>query len=108
MKVLAAALLLLCACRLQAALVRREVLAEEAAPPAKDDFFTRHFQSFSDFMTKDLAQKLQVEELRSQAEAYLDRANKQLTPLAQELRSNVLGLFSSLLELGKGKGEGQP
>lgn len=38
--------------------------------------------------------------------AYLDRANKQLTPLAQELRSNVLGLFSSLLELGKG--EGQP
>uniref|UniRef100_A0A663EMP1 Apolipoprotein A-II n=1 Tax=Aquila chrysaetos chrysaetos TaxID=223781 RepID=A0A663EMP1_AQUCH len=100
MKVLAAALLLLCACRLQAALVRREVLAEEATPPAEDDFFTRHFQSFSDFMTKDLAQKLQVEE------AYLDRANKQLTPLAQELRSNVLGLFSSLLELGKG--EGQP
>uniref|UniRef100_A0A8B9NIL2 Apolipoprotein A-II n=1 Tax=Accipiter nisus TaxID=211598 RepID=A0A8B9NIL2_9AVES len=100
MKVLVAALLLLCACCLQAALVRREVLAEEAAPPAEDDFFTRHFQSFSNFMTKDLAQKLQVEE------AYLDRANKQLTPLAQELRSNVLGLFSSLLELGKG--EGQP
>jgi len=68
MKVLVAALLLLCACRLQAALVRREAPAEEAAPPAVDDFFTRHFQPFSDFMTKDLPQKLQVEELRSQAE----------------------------------------
>ncbi|XP_059688397.1 apolipoprotein A-II-like [Gavia stellata] len=105
MKLLVAALLLLCACRLQAALVRREAPPEEAAPPAVDDFFTRHFQSFSDFMTKDLPQKLQAEELRSQAEAYLDRANKQLAPLAQELRSNFFGLFSSLLELGKGEGQ---
>lgn len=35
--------------------------------------------------------------------AYLDRANKQLAPLAQELRSNFVGLFSSLLDLGKGE-----
>ncbi|KAM6112591.1 apolipoprotein A-II [Phoenicopterus ruber ruber] len=103
MKVLAAALLLLCACRLQAALVRRDAPEEEAAPPAVDDFFTRHFQSFSDFMTKDLPQKLQTEQLRSQAEAYLDRANKQLAPLAQELRSNIASFFNSLLELGKGE-----
>ncbi|KAM6038006.1 apolipoprotein A-II isoform 1-T2 [Theristicus caerulescens] len=106
MKVLAAALLLLCVCRLQAALVRRETAAEEAAPPAVDDFFTRHFQSLSNFMTKDLPEKLKTEELRSQAEAYLDRANKQLAPLAQELRSNFLGFLSSLLDLGKG--EAQP
>ncbi|KAM6228867.1 apolipoprotein A-II [Spheniscus humboldti] len=106
MKVLAAALLLLlCVCCLQAALVRREAPTEETDPPAVDDFFTRHFQSFSDFMTKDLPQKMQAAELRSQAEAYLDRANKQLAPLAEELRSNILGLFSSLLELGKGKGQ---
>ncbi|KAM9251954.1 apolipoprotein A-II [Cariama cristata] len=105
MKVLVAALLLLCACCLQAALVRREAPVEEAAPPAVDEFFTRHIQSFSDFMTKDLPQKLQAEELRSQAEAYLDRANKQLAPLAQELRSNILGFFSSLLELNKGEGQ---
>uniref|UniRef100_A0A8C3J4Y5 Apolipoprotein A-II n=1 Tax=Calidris pygmaea TaxID=425635 RepID=A0A8C3J4Y5_9CHAR len=99
MKVLVAALVLLCAGSLQAAMVRRD--AEEAAPePAVDDFFTRHFQSFSDFMTKDLPQKLQAQE------AYLDRANKQLTPLAQELRSNIVGLFSSLLDFGKS--EGQP
>ncbi|XP_014817378.1 PREDICTED: apolipoprotein A-II-like [Calidris pugnax] len=105
MKVLVAALVLLCAGSLQAAMVRRE--AEEAAPePPVDDFFTRHFQSFSDFMTKDLPQKLQAQELRSQAEAYLDRANKQLTPLAQELKSNIVGLFSSLLDFGKS--EGQP
>ncbi|XP_068271405.1 apolipoprotein A-II [Nyctibius grandis] len=104
MKVLVAAVLLLCACRLQAALVRREAPAEEAAP-AVEDFFTQRLQSFSEFMTKELPQKLQVDELHSQAKAYLDRANKQLTPLAQELRSNVLGFFSSLLELGKDEGQ---
>ncbi|KAM6106596.1 apolipoprotein A-II [Pterocles gutturalis] len=104
----AALLLLLCACGLQAALVRRQAPSEEAAPPPPppaEDFFARHFQSLSDFVTKDLPQRLQAEELRSQAEAYLDRANKQLAPLAHELRSNVLGLFSSLLELGKGEGK---
>lgn len=37
--------------------------------------------------------------------AYLDRANKQLAPLAQELRSNFVGLFTSLLDLGKGEGK---
>ena len=36
----------------------------------------------------------------------MERANKQLAPLAEELRSNVLGFFSSLLDLGKG--EAQP
>uniref|UniRef100_A0A8C8AHQ9 Apolipoprotein A-II n=1 Tax=Otus sunia TaxID=257818 RepID=A0A8C8AHQ9_9STRI len=102
MKVLAAALLLLCACRLRAAVVRRE--AEEAAPtpeaaPAVEDFVSRYFPLFSVF-TKELPQKLQAEE------AYFDRANKQLAPLAQELRSNIVNLFSSVLELGKG--EAQP
>ncbi|XP_063213353.1 apolipoprotein A-II-like [Chroicocephalus ridibundus] len=106
MKVLAAALVLLCAGCLQAAMVRRQAPEEEPVPPPVDDFFTRHFQSFSDFVTKDLPQRLQAQELRSQAEAYLDRANKQLTPLAQELRTNVVGFFSSLLDLGKA--EGQP
>uniref|UniRef100_A0A8D0F626 Apolipoprotein A-II n=1 Tax=Strix occidentalis caurina TaxID=311401 RepID=A0A8D0F626_STROC len=103
MKVLAAALLLLCACRLRAAVVRRE--AVEAAPtapeaaPAVEDFVSRYFPMLSVF-TKELPQKLQAEE------AYFDRANKQLAPLAQELRSNIVNLFSSMLELGKG--EGQP
>ncbi|KAM6309365.1 apolipoprotein A-II [Podargus strigoides] len=105
MKLLAAALLLLCACRLQAALVRRDVPVEEVAPPAVDDFFTRHFKSFSELMTKELPQKLHAEELRSQAEAYLDRANKQLAPLAQELRSSVFNFFDSLMTLGKGEGQ---
>ncbi|XP_061300162.1 apolipoprotein A-II-like [Pezoporus flaviventris] len=96
-------LLLLVLGPVQAALSRREAPAEGAPEVPAEDFFSRHLQSFSDFMTKDLPQRLQVEEMRSQAEAYLDRANKQLTPLAQELRSNVLGLFSSLLDLGKSK-----
>ncbi|XP_027766951.1 apolipoprotein A-II-like [Empidonax traillii] len=103
----AAALLLLCA-HLGACLVRRDApeTPEEATPEATPDFFSRHFQTLSDFFTQELPQKLQAEQLRSQAEQYLDRANKQLAPLAQELKSNVLGLFSSLLDLGKS--EGQP
>ncbi|XP_054035210.1 apolipoprotein A-II-like [Dryobates pubescens] len=104
MKVVVASLLLLCACCVQAAMVRREASEPEAAPAA-EDFFSRHFQSLSDFMTKDLPQRLQVEELRSQAETYVDRANKQLAPLVQEVQSNFLGLFSSLLKLGKDEGK---
>ncbi|XP_075580713.1 apolipoprotein A-II [Pelecanus crispus] len=103
MKVLVAALLLLCACGLQAALVRREAEEGEAAPPAVDNFFRRQFQSFSEFVTKDLPEKLQAEELQTQAKTYLDRANKQLAPLAEELRTSVIGFFSSLLQLGKGE-----
>ncbi|KAM4755433.1 apolipoprotein A-II isoform 1-T2 [Cyanocitta cristata] len=88
---------------LGAALVRREAAGEDSEPVTAEDFLTRHFQTFSDFMTRELPQKLRTEELRSQAEQYLDRANKQLEPLARELRTNVLGLFSSLLQLGKGE-----
>ncbi|KAM6395253.1 apolipoprotein A-II [Rhynochetos jubatus] len=106
MKVLVASLVLLCACGLRAALVKRETPPGETPPADPEDFFARHFQPLSDFVTKDLPQRLKADELRVQAEAYLDRANKQLAPLAQELRSNFLGFFSSLLELGKG--EGQP
>ncbi|XP_035427570.2 apolipoprotein A-II isoform X2 [Cygnus olor] len=105
MKLLVAALLLLCACSLQAALTKREAEPEPGAEAAPDATIplSRHFQTFSDFVTKELPQKLQAEELRSQAKAYLEQANQQLTPLAQELRSNVLQFFSSLLELGKSK-----
>ncbi|XP_068851222.1 apolipoprotein A-II [Aphelocoma coerulescens] len=98
-----ALLLLLAAGHLGAALVRRQAASEDSEPVTAEDFLTRHFQTFSDFMTRELPQKLRAEELRSQAEQYLDRANKQLEPLARELRTNVLGLFSSLLQLGKGE-----
>lgn len=136
MKVLVASLLLLlCAGCLQAAMVRRETSdADTEAPPALDDFFSRHFQSFSDFVTKDLPQKLQVEEISRKAEyggggeggrgcpsttpwppldhpltdclslpprTYVARASTQLGPMAQELQSNIFGIFSSLLKLGK-------
>ncbi|KAM7029167.1 apolipoprotein A-II [Acridotheres tristis] len=107
MKIPVATLLfLLAAGRLGAALVRRDVASEGSEPAASEDFLTRQFQSFSDFVTRDLPQKLRAEELRSQAEQYLDRANKQLEPLARELQNNVLGFFSSLLRLGKDEGQG--
>uniref|UniRef100_A0A8B9ILB0 Uncharacterized protein n=1 Tax=Anser cygnoides TaxID=8845 RepID=A0A8B9ILB0_ANSCY len=69
MKLLVATLLLLCACSLQAALTKREAEPEPGAEPAPDATIplSRHFQTFSDFVTKELPQKLQAEELRSQA-----------------------------------------
>ncbi|XP_069735011.1 apolipoprotein A-II [Phaenicophaeus curvirostris] len=99
---LAALVLLLCAGRLGAAMVRREA----GAPADPEETMARPFQALTEFFTKELPEKLKVEELRSQAEVYLDRANKQLTPLAQELQSNVLGFFSSLLRLPKGEEQG--
>ncbi|XP_066063086.1 apolipoprotein A-II [Chamaea fasciata] len=89
------------------ATARRGAAAEGAEEPAgTGDFLSRHLQSFSDLFTRELPQRLRADELRSQAEQYLERANKQLEPLARELRSNVLGLFSSLLQLGKTDGQG--
>ncbi|TRZ07692.1 hypothetical protein HGM15179_019417 [Zosterops borbonicus] len=101
-----AVLLALVATARGGARARRDSPGEGAEPAASEDFLTRHFQSFSDLFTRELPQRLRAEELRAQAEQYLDRANKQLEPLARELRSNVLGLFSSLLHLGKSDGQG--
>lgn len=69
MKLPVAALLLLCACGLQAALTKREAVPEAGAeaPPDAAIPLSRHFQTFSDFVTKELPQKLQAEELRNQA-----------------------------------------
>lgn len=69
MKLPVAALLLLCACGLQAALTKREAVPEPGAEPPPDATISlsRHFQTFSDFVTKELPQKLQAEELRNQA-----------------------------------------
>ncbi|XP_066064774.1 apolipoprotein A-II-like [Chamaea fasciata] len=99
-----AALLLLVATARRGAAAEGAEGAEE--PAGTGDFLSRHLQSFSDLFTRELPQRLRADELRSQAEQYLERANKQLEPLARELRSNVLGLFSSLLQLGKTDGQG--
>ncbi|XP_068031114.1 apolipoprotein A-II-like [Anomalospiza imberbis] len=103
---LATLLFLLAAGRLGAALVRREAASEGSEPVASADFLSRHLQSLSELVARELPPQLRPEELRSQAELYLERANKQLEPLARELHNNVLGLFSSLLRLGRPEGQG--
>lgn len=97
-------MLLLVTGRPGAALERREA-ASEGVPgvpgvPEPTDFLSRHLQSLTELVARELPPQLRPEELRSQAELYLGRANAQLEPLARELQSGVMGLFSSLLRLG--------
>ncbi|XP_021232195.1 apolipoprotein A-II-like [Numida meleagris] len=96
----AAALLLLFVCHVRAAAVPQTEDPPETLPDTTA-LLSRHFQTLSDFITKELPQRLQAEEIQQQAKAYAERAEMQLRPLAQELRTNFLGLFSSLLDLGK-------
>uniref|UniRef100_A0A8C9FJ06 Uncharacterized protein n=1 Tax=Pavo cristatus TaxID=9049 RepID=A0A8C9FJ06_PAVCR len=85
-----AALLLLCVCHVGAVAVPQTGPQSEDPPETSLDTTTllsRHFQTLSDFITKELPQRLRADEIQQQAK--------------YELRSNVLGLFSSLLDLGK-------
>ncbi|XP_062454020.1 apolipoprotein A-II-like [Rhea pennata] len=106
MKVLVvAALALLSACRLEAAAVKPQAGATggSAEPRAEAALETlgQHLQTFSDYITKELPDRLQAEEMKQQAKAFLERAGQQFAPLATELQTGVLNLFSQLLEAGK-------
>ncbi|PWN86386.1 apolipoprotein A-II [Gallus gallus] len=99
-----AALLLLCVCHAGAVPAHQSEPQSEdpqETPPDTTTLLSRHFQTLSDFFTKELPQRLRADEIQQQAKAYAERAEVQLRPLAQELRTNVLGLFSSFLDLGK-------
>ncbi|KAM3656932.1 uncharacterized protein VK521_014388 [Ammospiza maritima maritima] len=98
-----ALLLLLLAARPGAALPGQDGPGEPAEGPEEAagsaDFLSRQLQSLSELVSRELPPQLRPQELRAQAGLYLERANKQLEPLARELQNNVLGLFSSLLGL---------
>uniref|UniRef100_A0A669QNY9 Uncharacterized protein n=1 Tax=Phasianus colchicus TaxID=9054 RepID=A0A669QNY9_PHACC len=81
-----AVLLLLCVCHVGSVAVPQTEEPPEA-PPDTTTLLSRHFQTLSDFITKELPQRLRADEIQQQAK--------------YELRSNVLGLFSSLLDFGK-------
>ncbi|CAN8206853.1 unnamed protein product [Coccothraustes coccothraustes] len=104
---LAALLLLLAAARPGAALGEAPEGSEGSERSEPADFLSRQLQSLSELVTRELPPQLRPEELRSQAGLYLERANKQLEPLARELQNNVLGLFSSLLRLGRAERQGE-
>ncbi|XP_077048066.1 uncharacterized protein LOC143696228 isoform X2 [Agelaius phoeniceus] len=108
---LLALLLLLAAARPGAALPERDGPGEAPEGPEEPagaaDFLSRQLQSLSELVSRELPPQLRPEELRTQAGLYLERANKQLEPLARELQNNVMGLFSSLLRLGRAEGQGE-
>lgn len=66
--VVAALLLLLATARPGTARSRRDAPAEGSEPAPAEDFLSRHFQSFSDLLTRELPEKLRAQELRAQAE----------------------------------------
>ncbi|XP_067169680.1 apolipoprotein A-II [Apteryx mantelli] len=111
MKVLAvAALALLGACCLEGAAVRREAEAPgaaaseaqlEARVEAAFDALELHLRTLSDYVTKELPDKLKAQEMKQQAKVYLERASQHFAPLAAELRTGAFELFSQLLDFGK-------
>ncbi|OXB72343.1 UNVERIFIED_CONTAM: hypothetical protein H355_015642 [Colinus virginianus] len=66
----AATLLLLCVCHVRAVAVPQTEPQSETppeTPPGTTDILSRHFQTLSDFITKELPQRLQVDEIQQQA-----------------------------------------
>ncbi|XP_068952650.1 apolipoprotein A-II [Petaurus breviceps papuanus] len=95
MKLLTVTMLILTICQLEGALVRRE--AEEAAAAS---LFSQYFQRLDDFR-KDLVEKATVPEVQSQVQAYFEKSQEQVIPLAKKAFTDMMTFFSSLVESGK-------
>ncbi|XP_030398013.1 apolipoprotein A-II [Gopherus flavomarginatus] len=96
MKVLVLAVVLLCVCSLEGAVVKRN-----AETPSLSDVFTQYFQTVSEYLSKHLPEKAKTEELKTQARAYLEQANEQLSPIAKRLHTELVELITQLVETGK-------
>ncbi|XP_074165327.1 apolipoprotein A-II [Sminthopsis crassicaudata] len=95
MKLLTLTVLLLTICSLEGALVRRQ-----ATEPEVTDFFTQYIRKLAD-IGKDVAEKVQVPEVQSQVQAYLEKSHEQVIPLAKKALTDTITFFSSLVESGK-------
>ncbi|XP_039369398.1 apolipoprotein A-II [Mauremys reevesii] len=96
MKVLVLAVVLLCVCSLEGAVVKRN-----AETPSLSDVFSQYFQTVSEYLSKQLPEKAKTEELKTQAKAYLEQAHEQLSPIAKQLHTEFMDLITQLVETGK-------
>ncbi|XP_055993780.1 apolipoprotein A-II [Sorex fumeus] len=93
MKLFTAAVLLITVCSLEGAVVRRQ-----APEPAQlEGLVTQYLQSMSSY-GKELMERVGAPELPNQARAYWEKTQEQLAPLVEKARTDLLSLFSTLLD----------
>ncbi|XP_020827748.1 apolipoprotein A-II [Phascolarctos cinereus] len=95
MKLLALTVLILTICHLEGALVRRQ--AEE---PLTENVFSQYFQKLTDVI-KEISDKVKAPEVHSQVQAYFEKSQEQVVPLAKKAFTDTMTFFSSLVESGK-------
>ncbi|XP_027710598.1 apolipoprotein A-II [Vombatus ursinus] len=95
MKLLALTVLILTICHLEGALVRRQ--AEESLTA---NILSWSFQKLTD-IGKHITEKLKAPEMQSQVQAYFEKSQEQVTPLAKKAFTETMTFFSSLVESGR-------
>ncbi|KAG6922620.1 apolipoprotein A2 [Chelydra serpentina] len=98
MKVLVLAMVLLCVCSLEGAVVKRDT---ETPSSSLSDVFSQYFQTVSEYLSKQLPEKVKAEEIKTKTKAYLEQANEQFLPIAKQLHTEFMDFLTQMVETGK-------